>query len=228
MDTRKKLWEESYSRQENFIFEPKEQVVKFLNRFVRKKVGVDQFIDRMDLSKGAKGLDFGCGIGRQSVLLKQYNIEPYGIDVSELAINKAKELYKSFGFTEDNNFLQREATTLPYTDKFVDVLICDSVLDSMTFELAQKFMKEFDRVLNGFMYVSLIASPPPQRLRKAEEVIVDTKHEFGTIQSYFNQDKINALIKDTNFKITWGSIVDEQHLLSNHIDSRYHLVLKNI
>jgi hypothetical protein len=36
---KKEEWDESYNRQENFIFFPKEEVVKFLNRFVRKKWG---------------------------------------------------------------------------------------------------------------------------------------------------------------------------------------------
>ncbi len=37
MEPYSKQWEESYARQENFIFYPKEEYVKFLNRFVRKK-----------------------------------------------------------------------------------------------------------------------------------------------------------------------------------------------
>ena len=33
----KKNWEASYSRGENFIYYPKEEIVKFLNRFIKKK-----------------------------------------------------------------------------------------------------------------------------------------------------------------------------------------------
>ena len=39
----KQKWNESYDRYENYIFYPKEEVVKFLNRFVRKKIGDNNF-----------------------------------------------------------------------------------------------------------------------------------------------------------------------------------------
>ena len=38
-------WEESYKRKENFIFYPQAEVVKFLNRYIRKKISTNQFID---------------------------------------------------------------------------------------------------------------------------------------------------------------------------------------
>ena len=37
-DTKKEKWEESYGRGENFMYYPKEETVKFLNRFVKKKI----------------------------------------------------------------------------------------------------------------------------------------------------------------------------------------------
>ena len=45
MDIRKEFWEASYGRFENFMFYPKEEVVKFLNRFVRKRIGLNKFLD---------------------------------------------------------------------------------------------------------------------------------------------------------------------------------------
>ena len=38
-------WDESYVRHENHIFYPKEEVIKFLSVYVRKKIGRDKFID---------------------------------------------------------------------------------------------------------------------------------------------------------------------------------------
>lgn len=38
-------WNQSYSRKENYIFYPKEESVKFINRFVRKQIGADRFRD---------------------------------------------------------------------------------------------------------------------------------------------------------------------------------------
>lgn len=76
----KNEWEESYKRHENFIFYPHDEVVKFLNRFVRKRIDIDEFIDILPMP--LKGLDFGCGIGRQTILMEEFGIEAYGIDIS--------------------------------------------------------------------------------------------------------------------------------------------------
>lgn len=53
MDIKKKYWEESYQRQENFMFYPKEESVKFLNRFIRKKTGFNSY-DRFLLRGGGQ------------------------------------------------------------------------------------------------------------------------------------------------------------------------------
>ena len=57
-------WEASYERLENYIFFPKEEVVKFLNRYVKKKSGVDSYKNILQSSTKLKALDLGCGIGR--------------------------------------------------------------------------------------------------------------------------------------------------------------------
>ena len=41
----KEQWDESYVRHENHILYPKEEVIKFLSVYVRKKIGRDKFID---------------------------------------------------------------------------------------------------------------------------------------------------------------------------------------
>jgi len=44
----KSEWDDSYDRYENHIFYPKEEVVKFLNHFVRKKIGNNTFRDILE------------------------------------------------------------------------------------------------------------------------------------------------------------------------------------
>ena len=55
METYKEKWEESYDRYENFIFYPKEEYVKFLNRFVRKRIGINEFAQVLDFGKKGGG-----------------------------------------------------------------------------------------------------------------------------------------------------------------------------
>jgi len=146
-------WEASYRKKENFIYYPKEEVVKFLNRFVRKRTGVDSFKDI--IGTNLKGLDLGCGIGRQTILLEEFNIEAYGLDISETAISQARKLAQHFGYTPVFQVLQQDH--IPFNDNFFNVAICDSVLDSMPFHTAQEYMRELDRTVTDFLYVSLFA-----------------------------------------------------------------------
>ncbi len=45
-------WEKSYERNENNILYPQTEVVKFLNRFVRKKLSFEgKFIDLIDFKR---------------------------------------------------------------------------------------------------------------------------------------------------------------------------------
>ena len=53
----KKEWDESYERDENNILYPHDEVVKFLNRFVRKKLNFQgKFKDILSFNQTVKGL----------------------------------------------------------------------------------------------------------------------------------------------------------------------------
>lgn len=47
MKIKKDFWEKSYARSENHMFYPKEESVGFLNRFVKKRLGVKTFKNLM-------------------------------------------------------------------------------------------------------------------------------------------------------------------------------------
>lgn len=227
MDILKDKWEESYQRYENFMFYPKEEAVKFLNRFVRKRIGIDKFKDILDFSKGVRGLDFGCGIGRLAILMREFGIDAYGVDISSRAIQMAKELAVYFGYKDMiEKFILIDGTGIPFEDNFFDVTISEGVLDSMYFELSKKVMKELDRVTKHLLFISLISGDDDKHYREFnEEEIVEAQHEKGTIQSYYNWEKIQRLFDNTNFSITWCHLNTEKSITSKYKYGRYHLVL---
>jgi SAM-dependent methyltransferase len=220
-------WESSYSRKENFIFYPKEEIVKFLNRFVCKRNGVSDFTNIIIAREGRlKGLDFGCGIGRQTILLSEFGIDSWGGDISANAIRMANEL-KMAGRLDPAtsvNFFHIECLPLPYEDNFFDIGICDSVLDSMHFDIAKKAMGELDRVISKLLYVSLISSDCHSE-GKAEDVFIESRHEQNTIQSYFNFEKIMEMLKDTRWQIKWHNLLIEK-IDGSIKNARYHIVLE--
>ena len=49
-----------------------------------------------------RGLDYGCGIGRMTMLMHEFKIDSYGVDISKSALQKARELFPNLSenFTE--------------------------------------------------------------------------------------------------------------------------------
>lgn len=122
---------------------------------------------------------------------------------------------------------------IPFDDKFFDFTISESVIDSMTFELAKKLIKEIDRVTKKYFFVSLISSDSNTMFNQldkdnffVDEVVVEENHEKGTIQSFFDMQKIKEFIKDTTFKISWCEKHIVQDILNGTQHGRYYLLLE--
>lgn len=224
-NSKSELWDQSYIRGENNIIYPKEEVVKFLNRFVVKRSGYNQF--KKILSKDEKiiGLDLGCGIGRQTILMHEFDIEGYGCDISTIAIEGAKKMARSMGVDLENRFFVLNDTKLPFVDNFFDIAISDSCLDSMYFEIARNYIKELDRVVNKYLFISLISGENIGENYCYDDE-VNTTHEQGTIQSYYNKQKITKLIEGSKWKIKWMNIVREEVLTGSFKNSRFNIIFE--
>lgn len=218
-------WEKSYSRKENFIFYPKEEVVKFLNRFVKKKGGVDSFQSHLGEEQKLKALDLGCGIGRQTILFEEFGIEAYGVDISSNALQQAKELAHSFGYDLSERLILLREVELPFEDNFFDIAISDSVLDSMAFEYALKYMQELNRTVKKLVYLNLISADATSDY-SAKDIVVEGDHEKGTIQSYYDETRIEKLIFNTDFRIKHLSKITIENLLNGTSGARFHVVLE--
>ena len=203
-------WEESHERGENNTLYPQVEVVKFLNRYITKKL--DYSGGRRELIEANKHnkircLDFGSGFGVHSMLCEEFGLEAYGVDISKIAINKAKFNAKTRGFDELSDrfiVLHPDEPKLPFEDDFFDLSIAESCLDSMYFEIAKDNYREIRRVTKRFVYFSLIGF---DSLSKEEfenkDVVLSTKHEFKTIQSYYNLNRIKLLLEDDFHKLVY-------------------------
>ena len=227
-----KNWNESYDRGENNILYPQPEVVKFLNRFIRKKVDYSgRFINI--LNKNSKNerkiiaLDFGCGVARHAILMDEFGIEAYGLDVSDSAIKKARENCKSFGLEKLINRLNViKDHKILFEDNFFDFSIAESSLDSMTFENAKIYFKEISRVTKKYIHLTLISSETTQVADFAGDITVKSNHEKGTIQSYYNLEKINSLLNEVNCKIIFNRKINEISQIDNFVHTRFHLVIE--
>jgi SAM-dependent methyltransferase len=229
-DLKKNHWDESYKRGENYIFYPQTEVVKFINRFIKKRTDINTFKDILKSDQKLKALDFGSGIGRNVILCEEFGIEGYGIDISENAVKKAKEF---FGYFYDakkignlkNRFSVINDEKIPFVDNFFDFSLSDCVLDSMSFEHAKKIAKELDRVTKKYLFISLISGSIIKK-DYSGEVIVKTEHENGTVQSYYSLPKIKKLIEGTNWKIKWMNLITEENITAKSKNARFYVVLE--
>ncbi|WP_074405600.1 class I SAM-dependent methyltransferase [Aquimarina megaterium] len=105
----------------------------------------------------AKLLDVGCGIGGPCrMLADEFNCKTIGLDLSEEFIKTATNLSKLVGLNNSTEFIQGDATNLPFENKSFDVVWTQHVQMNINDKL--KFYSEIDRVLTNkgtFIYYDI-------------------------------------------------------------------------
>jgi len=203
-------WDKSYSRGDNNILYPKDEVLRFMSKYIIKRThslygGMQNTVLNIkspdDFPLDIKGLDFGCGIGRNVIYMGELGIKGYGIDVSSTAIALANSFSSSFVQKDlieaDNvNFLKMNpGEEIPFRNSYFDFSVCDGVLDSMSHEMTKQCFGEIFRVTDRYIYFSVIGSESHTSGNfVGEEVVTTPQHEENTIQNYFDIDKINDLL----------------------------------
>jgi tRNA (uracil-5-)-methyltransferase TRM9 len=160
-------------------------------------------------------LDFGCGNGRFYSLIKDKNINYYGVDISQKLINLAKKQVHQGKFTIIDSNLK-----LPYKNSFFDRLLCIASFHHIPSEkLRQKVLLEFKRVLkdNSILLITVWDFYHGKNLKYLNSKYQDPKLEKGDLfipwkdnngkilaQRYFHAftiEELEILIKKAGFKI---------------------------
>ena len=220
------VWDASYNRGGNILFYPHEEIIRFVNRYVRKRDGYNEFTDITPLLKDSSfaSLDLGCGIGRHIKFLDEFGLNPYGIDLSERAIDMGKTWLKTIGKGDlSEKMTVSSVAELPYKDDFFSICVSHGVLDSMPRDIAIVGMQEVKRVLRSgaLMCLDLIMD---NNTREGDE-IVESGYEEGTVQSYFTVESINSFLSE--FEILDFTIITGSDALGVVKHKRAHLVIKN-
>lgn len=237
IENQKKKWEEAYLNRDNFVFYPHEEVIRFVSKYIRKKIGLFEYKEvcasehSSELNNCVKILDLGCGIGRHVIYCHEMGLEAHGIDLSETAISVARKWATERGISEpEKRIYQGDITHLPYPDELFNFALCHGVLDSMSFPVAQLACSELARVLKrgGLFYCDLVSGDDSNHAREyCGEEIVSTQHERGTIQSYFNFAKINEMTTGL-FEVIEALLVRRENIVVGGYYGRYHIVLRRL
>ena len=229
--TKKSEWDESYENRDNFVFYPHEEVIRFVSKFIRKRVALNEFRDSVQGSVLGRVLDLGCGIGRHVIYCHEMGLEAYGVDLSDTAIGVAREWAQEEHLpVPEKKILQGDVRHLPWENGFFRYAVSHGVLDSMPFEFARAACIELARVMSvgGLFYCDVISGDDSWHAREfSGEEIVTTAHEQGTIQFYFNFAKIQSMI-DGVFEIEECNLIRRENVTRGGYTARYHLVLRRL
>ena len=223
-------WNESYSRWENNLFEPNEELVKFLARFV---VSRDPDSGAVCLKNpnfctsisNLTVLDIGCGIGAQSEYLARLRFSVIGCDLSDIAIKSAIARTQSRGL--DLKFKVIDPDSIPSIN--CDIAIACASLDSMPYTCAVDWLKMLRQQMPpnaGILFATLIAARSDGF---TGEEFVSEAHENGTIQRYFDNASIEELLCSTGFQLMRLNLIEHTNLFPGICDrspGRYSVVAK--
>lgn len=170
--------------------------------------GVIQFIDWIKQKKqlnGLKGIELGCGKGRNIIKLAQLGLKMTGIDFSPAAIKEAKRRAKESDVGNSTNFIIHDAI-LPWpfdTNSFDLAIDCFATTDIESKDGRQFAAQELARVLrpDGYLLAYLLSPQDEFHKEMLQKSPAKEKNAFfhpttGKFEKTFENDEILNLYKD--------------------------------
>lgn len=192
-------WDNIYSGNElvNTAFQwyPDENVVRFTARFIKRRVGLNEYIDKKDIKRV---LDLGCGNGKHVLFFTELGYDVVGIDISPKGIELGKKWLKKNGlsaelYAEDLNDLSEKHGNF-------DLILSCGVLDHIPLIEAKKAIQKVKEKLNpgGYLYITL-RSTLDCEYGSGKEVdkntfVLQGGYEKGEIQHFFDLEEIHELL----------------------------------
>lgn len=212
MEIMKANWENVYTKKFNGTWYPRESVVKFSARYLKRRVGIEVYDAKKHIKKI---LDVGCGNGRHVMFFAEQGYDVHGFDISSEAIEVAnawlvqKQLKANMSVGNVDNMF--------FEDESFDVVISDGVLDHIHFSDAKKVMENIRRICvkGGYVHITL-RSTDDSEFGRGDKVddntfLLQEGYEKGIIQRYFDLDDIKELFKEFN-------VFDVEHHIDEYPD----------
>lgn len=152
-------------------------------------------IKELDIEKGDRILDVGCGVGILPLeLAKKYNVKVYGVDIDKEDIELAKK-FKRILKIKNVDFSLGNITRLRFKSGSFDKIVCSEVLEHVSND--KKALKELKRVLkdNGKI---IITTPYLKEGEKKTRMIGKTGHE----REGYSMEEMRLLLRKAELRGT--------------------------
>lgn len=105
-------------------------------------------------------LDHGCGTGRHVVYLAEQGFYVVGTDISQVAIQYAREWVECFGLRGKVELIREEMDCVPDLDESFGAVISNRVISHAPIEKGKRTTAELKRVLKpgGLLYLATISN----------------------------------------------------------------------
>lgn len=144
------VWEREYRNPQLVTKDekPQKDTVRFL-KFLRKDEGVNL--------SGLRGLDLGCGTGRNSNYLAELGNTVTGFEISQTALDLARSRAKDAGLSVDYR-LQNIGAPYPFGDDAFDLVLDITSSNSLNEREREIYLAEVHRVLKdgGYLFVKTL------------------------------------------------------------------------
>ncbi len=165
-----------------------------------------EFLKAEDKTEDVRGVEMGCGKGRNVVWLAAKKVEMHGFDFSPVAIEEARRRAVT-ATVEGTHFIVQDATkTWNYeSDSFDFAIDCFASTDIESPEGRDFAMSEFHRVLKpgGYLLAYLLSTDDEFHKEMIEKAPSEQSNAFhhpnGKFEKTFDENEIRAIYKD--FKI---------------------------
>lgn len=190
-------WDNVTTQKSGGRWSPAEPMIRMTARFIQRRTGIDSY----DVKRPTERvLDIGCGNGNHVMYFAEQGLSAAGIDISESAIDIARERANRRGL--DVELETGSAETLQWTDDTFDLVVSDGVLDHVSFIEAKHIVDEVQRVStpNAYIFLSLRSTADSEcgRGEQVEEntYVLQEGYEEGMIQHFFDRQHIAELLAD--------------------------------
>lgn len=148
---------------------------------------ISAFISKQKFAQKLNVLEIGCCFGYNLVyLLNNFdNLNCFGFEPSQKAIDYANQKYKTHIEKSNLNFVRGTADTLPFCDNFFDFVIVGFCLYQVDRFLLQKTIAEIDRVLKHSSFLCLTDFEPIYSFKRVNEHNAATPTYKTNYANYF-------------------------------------------